>query len=176
MLIIILMDQLSKYLTRSYLALGQSIDVWGSFLRLTHLQNTGAAFSLSLPNQSYNRCFFIIVSIFATALIIYMLFKALHKLQVWAYGLILGGALGNLIDRIIFGGVTDFVDFDIPDMLGMQRFPVFNIADSAIFCGMVLLIVDIIFISGKQKAPEKSIEIGSDVPPASPPEEPNHQI
>ncbi len=148
---IIILDQLSKYLTRTYLQLGQSVDIWGSFLRFTHLQNTGAAFSLSLPNQGYNRIFFIGVSILATALIIYLLLKATYKLQVWAFGLVLGGALGNLIDRIIFGGVTDFADFDIPDMFGMQRFPVFNVADSAIFIGMLLLIIDMFFFSGRTK-------------------------
>lgn len=175
MIVIIGLDQLTKALTRSHLALYESIDIWGSFLRFTHLQNTGAAFSLSLPNESYNRIFFIATSILAIALIIYLLFRATHKLQVWAFGLVLGGALGNLIDRIIRGGVTDFIDFDIPDMLGMQRFPVFNVADSAIFIGMTLLIIDMLLVSGKQKAP-KSVEASEDAPAASQEQEPNHQI
>lgn len=176
MVVIIALDQITKALTRAHLALGESVDIWGSFLRFTHLQNTGAAFSLSLPNASYNRIFFIVTTLLAIVLIIYLLFKATHKLQVWAFGLVLGGALGNLIDRIILGGVTDFVDFDIPDMFGMQRFPVFNVADSAIFIGMVLLIIDILFISGRQKARTQSVEASSDVPAASQTEEPTHQI
>lgn len=175
MIVIIGLDQLTKALTRSHLAPYESIDIWGSFLRFTHLQNTGAAFSLSLPNESYNRIFFIATSILAIALIIYLLFRATHKLQVWAFGLVLGGAWGNLIDRIIRGGVTDFIDFDIPDMLGMQRFPVFNVADSAIFIGMTLLIIDMLLVSGKQKAPE-SVEASEDAPAASQEQEPNHQI
>jgi len=177
MVVIIALDQITKALTRRHLYLGESIDVWGSFLRFTHLQNTGAAFSLSLPNESYNRIFFIVTSILAIALIIYLLFRATHKIQIWAFGLVLGGALGNLIDRIIRGGVTDFIDFDIPDMLGMQRFPVFNVADSAIFIGMTLLIIDMLFISGRQKVPEpESMEASGDAPAASQTEEPNHQI
>jgi len=175
MIVIIGLDQLTKSLIRSHLYPYQSIDIWGSFLRFTHLQNTGAAFSLSLPNDSYNRIFFIATSLLATVLIIYLLHKAFHKIQVWGLGLVLGGALGNLIDRIIRGGVTDFLDFDIPDMFGMQRFPVFNVADSAIFIGMVLLIIDTILVSGKQKAPLESEETPSDVPAASQKQEPNHQ-
>ena len=175
MVVIIALDQITKYLTRHHLAMYESIDIWGSFLRFTHLQNTGAAFSLSLPDGSYNRIFFISTTLLATVLIVYLLYKATHKLQVWAFGLVLGGALGNLIDRIIRGGVTDFIDFDIPDMFGMQRFPVFNVADSAIFIGMVLLIIDILFVSGRQKAPQ-SEEASSDAAAASQTEEPNHQI
>lgn len=176
MIVVIILDQITKYLTRAHLALGEYVDIWGSFLRFTHLQNTGAAFSLSLPNGSYNRIFFIATTLLATVLIFYLLYKATHKLQVWAFGLVLGGALGNLIDRIIRGGVTDFIDFDIPDMFGMQRFPVFNVADSSIFIGMVLLIIDILFVSGRQKAPAENVEASDDAPAASQTEEPNHQI
>jgi signal peptidase II len=62
--------------------------------------------------------------------------------------LILGGALGNLIDRVLFGPVTDFFSMDFPDFI-MERFPVFNIADSSIFIGVVLMIIDMLFIKDK---------------------------
>ena len=62
--------------------------------------------------------------------------------------MVLGGALGNLIDRVLFGPVTDFFSMDFPDFI-MERFPVFNIADSSIFIGVVLLIIDMLFIKDK---------------------------
>ena len=160
--IIIILDQASKILTRAFTYEGQSIpilqSVFGDTFRFTHLQNPGAAFSISLSNPVVNRIFFIAASVFAVAFIIYLLFRAIHRLQVWAFGLILGGAIGNLIDRILIGTVTDFVDVDIPDMLGMTRFPVFNVADSAIYIGMVLLIIDIIFLKDERQQQPLSIE------------------
>lgn len=150
MSVIIVLDQASKLLTRVFTDLHQSIPIlphiFGDTFRFTHLQNTGAAFSMSLSNPVVNRVFFITASILAIIFILYLLRKATHRLQVWAFGFVLGGAFGNLIDRIFIGGVTDFVDVNIPDMLGMTRFPVFNVADSGIFIGMVLLIIDMIFL------------------------------
>jgi signal peptidase II len=123
------------------------------------LQNSGAAFSLSLPNPLWNKGFFIAVSVIAIIFIIWLLYQSTNRIQVIAFGLVLGGAIGNnLIDRPIFGAVTDFISVDIPNIIkGMDRFPVFNVADSAIFIGMCLLIYDLIFISGK-KAERKEAE------------------
>jgi len=158
MSVILVLDQASKLLTRMFTELYDSIPIlpslFGDTFRFTHLQNTGAAFSMSLSNPTVNRIFFITASILAIIFIIYLLRKATHRLQVWAFGLVLGGAFGNLIDRIFLGSVTDFVDVNIPDMLGMTRFPVFNVADSAIFIGMMLLIIDMIFL---KDAPEPSV-------------------
>lgn len=158
MSVLIVLDQVTKLLTRLYTDLHESIPIlpslFGDTFRFTHLQNTGAAFSMSLSNPTVNRIFFITASILAIIFIIYLLRKATHRLQVWALGFVLGGAFGNLIDRVFIGGVTDFVDVNIPDMLGMTRFPVFNVADSAIFVGMVLLIIDMIFLKDEpQTAP-----------------------
>ncbi len=153
---VIILDQVTKILVRANIPMGKWITVggklWGDFLQIGHLENTGAAFSLSLPNPLWNKAFFIGTSVLAVAFILWLLSRATHKIQVVAFGLVLGGAIGNnLIDRPIFGAVTDFISFDIPDLIkGMERFPVFNVADSAIFCAMCLLIVDMIFISGKQ--------------------------
>lgn len=165
MCVILFLDQLSKILTRAHTELHQSFQIlpqlFGDTFRFTHLQNTGAAFSISISDPATNRIFFITVSILAVIFIIYLLHKAIHRLQVWAFGFVLGGALGNLIDRIVFGGVTDFIDVNIPDMFNMTRFPVFNIADSGIFIGMVLLIIDIIFLKDESHrhpaAPEDDI-------------------
>ncbi|MCB5224519.1 MAG: signal peptidase II [Candidatus Cloacimonadaceae bacterium] len=164
---IIALDQLTKYLVRLKLPLGDFITVgekwFGQIFQLHHLQNTGAAFSLSLPNPMWNRAFFVVVSVFAVVFILWMLSRATNKIQVTAFGLVLGGAIGNnLIDRLLFGAVTDFISVDIPDIIpGMERFPVFNVADSAIFIAMCLLIIDIIFISGK-KSPHKEPETSPD--------------
>ncbi len=153
---VIVLDQMSKILVRKYIPMGKWITVgerlWGDFLQIGHLENTGAAFSLSLPNPLWNKAFFIGTSVLAVVFILWLLSRATHKIQVVAFGLVLGGAIGNnLIDRPILGAVTDFISFDIPDLIrGMERFPVFNIADSAIFIAMCLLIVDMIFLSGKK--------------------------
>lgn len=164
MAVVIILDQISKILTRAYTELGESFVIWGKTFgetfRFTHLQNTGAAFSLSLPNPTFNRVFFISVSVLAVIFILYLLFKATHRIQVWAFGLVLGGAIGNLIDRILLGGVTDFVDVDFPDFI-MYRFPVFNIADSAIFIAMCLLIFDMVFIKDKLPSPAGEEEAAS---------------
>ncbi len=159
MAVVIVLDQLTKYLVRKSIPRGSWITIrenWlGDFLQIGHLENNGAAFSLSLPNPEWNKAFFIIVSVLAVIFILFLLSRATHRIQVAAFGLVLGGAIGNnLIDRPILGAVTDFISFDIPNLIrGMERFPVFNVADSAIFIAMCLLIFDMIFLSGR-KAPK----------------------
>ncbi len=151
MLIVLVLDQVTKTLIRVNMELYSSIDVLGKTLRLSHVVNDGAAFSISLPNPTYNRIFFIGTSVLALGFIIYMLIKATHRIQVIAFGLVMGGAIGNLIDRIMFGHVTDFIDADFPDFI-MHRWPVFNIADSAIVIAMILIVIDVVFI--KDTLPE----------------------
>lgn len=149
MLGILVLDQLSKLLIRLNMELYESIpvmkDIFGDTFMLTYVQNTGAAFSLSPFTPAVNRIFFIIVSILAVIFVLYLLYRSAHRIQVIAFGFVLGGALGNLIDRIRFGGVTDFIDCDFPDFI-MQRWPIFNVADSSIFIAMTLIIIDMIFI------------------------------
>ena len=149
MMIIMVLDQLTKLLIRTHMELYDSIPIlkhiFGDTFMLTYVQNTGAAFSLSPFSPSINRIFFILVSILAVIFVIYLLYRSVHRIQVIAFGFVLGGAIGNLIDRIRFGGVTDFIDCDFPDFI-MQRWPIFNVADSAIFIAMVLIIIDMIFV------------------------------
>ncbi len=158
MAVVIILDQATKILIRHKIPMGHWITVgekwFGQFLQLGYVENTGAAFSLSLPNPLWNKAFFIGISVLAVIFILWMLRRATHKIQVVAFGLVLGGAIGNnLIDRPLFGAVTDFISFDIPNLIrGFDRFPVFNVADSAIFTAMCLLIVDMIFVSGKKVA------------------------
>lgn len=156
MLIVIVLDQLSKYVVRAHLELHHSIPIleklFGDTFMFTHVRNTGAAFSIGFSSDLTNRIFFIITTLFALVLILYLLYQSTHRLQVFAFGLVLGGAVGNLIDRILLGGVTDFINVDFPDFI-MERFPIFNIADSCIFIAVCLLIYDILFIKDKPAAP-----------------------
>ncbi|PKN77839.1 MAG: signal peptidase II [Candidatus Cloacimonetes bacterium HGW-Cloacimonetes-1] len=166
MLAVIFFDQLTKILIRVKMPIFQAMpvaeNVFGELFRISHVKNDGAAFSLSLPNPAYNRIFLISITIVAIALIAYMLYKAAHKIQVIAYGLVLGGAIGNLIDRVIFGVVTDFIDVDFPDFI-MHRFPVFNIADTAINIAMVLLIIDILFIQENKRIRDNNVTDSSPI-------------
>lgn len=141
--IVILLDQFVKIVVKSTLPLYQSKVVLGDFFLLTHVQNTGAAFSISLGSQAFNRGFFIIMTIIAIIFVVYLIYRSTTKLQLISMSLIIGGAIGNLIDRILFGYVTDFVDIDFPDII-MQRWPVFNLADSSIVIAISLLILDMI--------------------------------
>ncbi|MGC9362752.1 MAG: signal peptidase II, partial [Candidatus Syntrophosphaera sp.] len=110
-------------------------------------------------NPLWNKAFFITTTVVAILFILWLLRRATHKIQVVAFGMVLGGAIGNnLIDRPIFGSVTDFISVDIPNIIrGMDRFPVFNVADSAIFIAMCLLIIDILFIRDKV-SPARELE------------------
>lgn len=152
-IIILLFDQITKYLIRKNLLLGDSIPVIPDIFHITHVSNTGAAFGI-FPNAKY---FFIIAHVIAIAFFIYFLYIYKQKNPAFyiSIGLILGGATGNLLDRIIFGKVTDFLDFGINSKL---RWPAFNIADSCVVIGffiLALLVVkgDLFFL--KKKNPDK---------------------
>jgi signal peptidase II len=136
--LVIVLDQLSKAWITSHFAFGESLTVLGIFnLVLAH--NTGAAFSFLNDAGGIQRWLFSIIAISASAWIIWLLRK--HSAQVLfalALSMILGGALGNLIDRLAYGYVVDFLDFH----WGIYHFPAFNLADSAITCGAFLLILD----------------------------------
>jgi len=133
-LLIVIADQLSKIWIRSNLAVGQSLPEVG-FFQLTHVQNTGAVFGL-FQGQSFALTIVGLVSV--AALVVYALFINRHfplldnRLSNSALGLILGGTVGNLIDRLNpnLGGVTDFISIGI--------WPAFNIADSAITVGVII--------------------------------------
>ncbi len=131
-LLVVAADQLSKIWIRSNLLVGQSLFEVG-FFRLTQVHNTGAAFGL-LPGQSFLLTIVALISIallLAYALVIYRGFPFLdNRLGRSALGLVIGGAAGNLIDRLRFGYVTDFIDFNL--------WPAFNIADSAVTVGVIL--------------------------------------
>ena len=137
-LLVIVLDQLSKWWVIGVLPYGDGIALT-SFFNLVHARNSGAAFSFLAGESGWQRYFFIGIATAASVLIIYLLRK--HAAERWfclALSLVLGGALGNLIDRVRFGYVVDFLDF----YYAGWHFPAFNVADSAITVGAALLIID----------------------------------
>lgn len=136
--VVIVLDQLSKAAISSHFANGESMAVT-SFFNLVLAHNFGAAFSFLDDAGGLQRWLFSAIAIVASVWIIWLLRK--HQSQLlfsFALSFILGGALGNLIDRIAYGYVVDFLDF----YWGNYHFAAFNLADSAITCGAGLLIWD----------------------------------
>ena len=143
-----ILDRLTKWLVKGNFQLGESVPVWGNFFQLTYIENRGGAFGIQLGGST----FYFVASILVILYILYYLWRHPEdgKLQRFSLALILGGAFGNLYDRALYGSVTDFFDFEffnIPPFRlgpahfsGMERWPVFNIADSAVTVGIVLLL------------------------------------
>jgi signal peptidase II len=135
---VVVLDQLAKGWIVSNLAVGEGFDVLGDWIRIIHGRNSGILFGM-LPQSATA---FAIVSIVVAALIVAYHAKAGRGLLVTiALGLLLGGALGNLIDRLHYGAVIDFVDMGI----GAWRFYTYNVADAAISTSLVLLIAMALF-------------------------------
>jgi len=137
-LIVIVLDQLSKAAISSHFVYGESMAVT-SFFNLVLAHNTGAAFSFLSDAGGIQRWIFTVIAIVASVWIVWLLRKhQTEKLFSFALAFILGGAIGNLIDRIAYGYVVDFLDF----YWGNSHFAAFNLADSAITCGAALMILD----------------------------------
>jgi signal peptidase II len=136
--VVIVLDQLSKAAISNHFVYGENLAVL-PFFNLLLAHNTGAAFSFLSDAGGLQRWLFSIIAIIASVWIIWLLRKhQSQKLFCFALAFILGGALGNLIDRIAYGYVVDFLDF----YWGYYHFAAFNLADSAITCGAALLIWD----------------------------------
>ncbi|KAF1051508.1 MAG: Lipoprotein signal peptidase [Burkholderia gladioli] len=137
-LIVILFDQLSKIAVLKTFSYG-SFHTLTSFFDLTLIYNRGAAFGFLSAASGWQRWAFTALGIAATLVICYLLKRHGHqRLFSLSLALILGGALGNVIDRLMYGHVIDFLDFHV----GRWHFPAFNLADSAITIGAILLIYD----------------------------------
>ncbi len=141
--LILLIDQLTKFMAIRELPLHQAILIFPGFdLFLTY--NTGAAFSFLSDQSGWQRWFLVIIAIIAIMYLIFLVTKNRHK-SVFCIALIcvIGGALGNLIDRLIHGAVVDFISLHFKDFY----WPAFNIADSFITIGVGLVIVDMFIFS-----------------------------
>jgi signal peptidase II len=137
-LIILLADQFTKVLILGYYRLGDATPVT-SFFNVVRVHNTGAAFSFLSNASGWQRWFFTGIGVAAALFILWMLRShAAQKLFAFALSCILGGAVGNVVDRLLHGYVVDFLDFHY----GGWHFPAFNVADSAITIGAACLILD----------------------------------
>ena len=152
---VILGDQWAKLCVLEHFELGESIKLIEGFFSLTYVRNTGAAFGfLASANPSFRVPFFLIVPIIAMV-VLGFLYRDLPKDARWratALGLVSGGAVGNLIDRVRLGYVVDFLDFHWKNV---YYFPAFNIADSAICVGVAILLLSTM----SKKDSEKDVSI-----------------
>jgi signal peptidase II len=148
-LIIAVVDQLTKLAIIEWIPLYDRVPL-NSFINLTHQKNTGAAFSFLADAGGWQRWFFVVlasgVSVFI-AIWIWRIRNSGQAILSAGLALVLGGAVGNLIDRILLGHVTDF--FQV--WFGNWAFPSFNVADAGISVGAALLIIDALFFSGKEQ-------------------------
>ena len=147
-LLVVLLDRWTKRLAAARIAMYAHIQVIPGFFRLTHTENTGAAFSLFADSPSHWKTAMLIgFSVVAMLVVSVLLWKQSHAVTITgvALSLILGGAVGNLWDRVASGKVVDFLLFYVKQ----YQWPVFNLADSAIVVGASLLVIEIMF----QKAP-----------------------
>jgi signal peptidase II len=146
--VVFVSDQLAKLAAADYLTRYGNVKLT-SFLNFTLVYNSGAAFGFLSSASGWQNIFFIVVTLVAGVVILWMFRRLNPKDQLLASGLmlILGGALGNLADRLIHGYVVDFIDF----YYDTWHWPAFNIADSSITVGAVLLIMDAFGLSQRRK-------------------------
>ena len=166
--VVLVFDQLTKYWIKTSMYLGQSYSVLGDFFRITYVENPGMAFGVQIENTYV----FFGLSLVAAVLVFFYLYRLRNEGWVLqsALSLIAAGAIGNLVDRFIHGRVTDFLDVEFFDIhipafqiLGvyfpgysMTRWPVFNVADSAVTVGMIVLIAYLLFVGDPLKHSQPS--------------------
>lgn len=150
-IVIVFADQVTKWAIIEWVPLYDRVAL-NSFINLTHQQNSGAAFSFLANAGGWQRWFFVVLSTVVSGVIVVWIWRIRNEgpmLLPIGLSLVLGGALGNLVDRVRLGYVTDFIQV----WFGSWPFPSFNVADSGITVGAALLIVDALFFSGKQEKP-----------------------
>jgi len=140
-ILVILLDQGSKFFIQQKMKIGESIPIIKGIFHITYIENPRTAFGIF----QYQTIFFVIAILISVILIILISRKMVFKKDSLVYiplTLVLGGAIGNLIDRLRTGRVTDFLDFRI--------WPIFNFADTAIVCGMLILVVYFLFYAKEE--------------------------
>ena len=151
--LVVVLDRVAKWAVATNIPLHESIPVIPDFFRITHVENRGAAFGLFADSPSeWKIAMLVLFSVVALVVVSALLWRNSHQISTTGIGLalILGGALGNLWDRLLSGRVVDFLLFYI----GQYQWPAFNVADSAIVIGAGLLVLEILFT--KAPAAEKS--------------------
>ncbi len=153
----VILDQLSKTAAYRLLPLGESVPVLGDFLKITLILNPGGVFGTKLGSQN----FYTFISVLAIGVTVWFFLKARIDAATFRIGLslVLGGAVGNVIDRFRFGKVVDFLDFDFFNLslppatiafikfpgFYLDRWPVFNLADAFVLVGMILIVIYLLF-------------------------------
>jgi len=151
---VLVLDRLTKWVIARDIPLHDSREIISGFFYITHVENRGAAFSLFADSASeWKIAMLVLFSLVALAVVSALLWRSNHAMITTGVGLglILGGALGNLWDRVLSGRVVDFLLF----YLGSYQWPAFNVADSAIVVGAGLLVIEILW--AKTPAAEKSV-------------------
>lgn len=156
-IIVLVADQVTKYIALSTLKLGLPIEVLGDYLRWTLTFNPGGAFGMKLGGTAY----YLISSLVIFGFLVYYIWRNRHiSFIAVPLTIVAGGAVGNIIDRIRFGEVVDFIDCEFIDInIGsyhLDRWPIFNIADMAISCGIFATILLILYHS--RKHPESAAD------------------
>ena len=143
--LVVVLDQFSKWLILGHYQLGDATPITG-FFNIVRAHNTGAAFSFLAGGSGWQRWFFVALALAASGFIVWLLRQhAGQRLFAFSLSMILGGAVGNVVDRLQHGYVVDFLDFHWPFLSGLfyrGHFPAFNLADAAITAGAVGLILD----------------------------------
>jgi signal peptidase II len=148
-IVVAVADQVTKWAIVEWVPLYDKVPI-NSFINLTHQKNSGAAFSFLADAGGWQRWFFVVLASAVSVVIAVWLWRIRNAGQtVLSAGLalVLGGAVGNLVDRILLGHVTDFIQV----WFGSWAFPSFNVADAGISVGAVLLIIDALFFSGRDE-------------------------
>lgn len=147
MLCLLILDQLSKYIIRNYVsAQGGHVEVL-PFFNLVTVWNHGISFGLFQAGSETGVYILIAIASIISALFAVILWRSDRWFEALACGIIIGGAIGNIIDRIIFGAVYDFLDFHLYG----YHWPAFNVADSCILIGIAMIAYDSLFLSPKSK-------------------------
>ena len=135
-ILVILVDFFSKYMVSKLMTVNETINLIDNFFRITYVKNTGAAFSMF----SNNTILVIIISVVVIGFLLFYIYKnkGNNKLENVSYAFILGGAISNLIDRLVYGYVIDFLDFEILS----YNAPIFNLADTFIVIGVILFLIN----------------------------------
>jgi len=151
--IVLLLDQCTKHFVDTHIRRYDIITIIPGFFNITNVRNPGAAFGiLSGMHGAWRSAFFISVTLIALIVIAVLIRKAHERLLVFAFSLIAGGAIGNVVDRVRFGEVVDFIQWYVKS----YYWPSFNVADSAISIGVGLLAIDMMFL--RKSEPEESVK------------------
>lgn len=151
---LLILDQITKALIVARLPLNAPVEVLGDFLRFWHRTNTAVSFSLGhrLPVEVQRTAFLILsLAVVVVVLVYYFRSREITPFQRWLLAAIVAGGLGNGVDRIFRGSVVDFVDVKFYGILGMDRWPTFNVADSTVVVAGIIFMISVIVQESRRK-------------------------